>query len=442
MDNVKTVYILGAGASAAVGLPIQNKLIEKIFTLTYEDIPESENFLSEDTLNNTLNSYYEYFEVNRRYLADFLIQCFSNNELKNYYYTYKSQISKPEQEKIFNSACHKELWKNIYMFLKEIVISLEDVFTTLDKVKINNDSYGIFTSSNIDLISTSLKNCIIYVLSFFIAKSKNSSTLYNTISKFFISQRIQGNDQNPFSIISLNWDTLLDSYIYKACLDHNRQYPMNQLYPDYCFYNYDLSHNLPSTLIKAKGFLNIKIMKLHGSINWLECPNCGRIYTDFNNLISLKSLSNHLDLNDGVCECCSSLKRSSFTQSIIITPTFLKTFSSHYLKNIWHNAYLDLCKASEVVFIGYSLPDADFELKYILKKAIKPDCKITVILHQNDNPKYYEDTLKNNLNVENSEFISILLNRLSLPEHRYKNFFPNNYLSFDYNGIDSYFTQK
>lgn len=439
MNRPRTVYILGAGASAAVGLPIQNKLIEKIFTLSLDDLPASDDFV----VDESLAMYYEYFEVSRRYLADFLVQYFANNDISTYYNQIKNDIPHTEQYKLFcYGGEYDSIWSNIYTSLKDIVIPLEDVFTTLDKVKLNNDSYGIFTNTNIENVSISLKNCIIFVLSFFVEKSENNSALYSRIAKYLTKVRYNTPDVTPFSIISLNWDTLIDSSIYRACSEHNAIHPNKQIFPDYCFYNYDLSNNLPSTLIKPFGFLNIKIMKLHGSINWLECPNCGRIYTDFKNLISLKSMVKKQNLNDEICSSCNTLNRSSFTQSIIVTPTFLKTFNSHYLKNIWHNAYLDLCKATEIVFLGYSLPDADFELKYILKKAIQKDCKITVVLHESDNPEYYSEYLNGKLSDEDSQFKSSILSKLSLPENRFRNFFTNNLIEFNYNGIDDYFKEK
>jgi len=53
----------------------------------------------------------------------------------------------------------------------------------------------------------------------------------------------------------------------------------------------------------------------------------------------------------------------------------------------WHNAYLNLIQAKKIIFIGYSLPDADYHFRTLLRRAINPDAKIVVVLSKNDKPK-------------------------------------------------------
>lgn len=104
-------------------------------------------------------------------------------------------------------------------------------------------------------------------------------------------------------------------------------------------------------------------------------------------------------------------------------------------QRIWRAAFNELAKADEVIFIGYSFPEADYELRYLLKKAIRKQTKIRVILYKTDNPEYYSDKIKN----QDLEFVK---SRLALPEKRYSSFFNKNNLKFNYKGIEDFFQKE
>jgi len=78
--------------------------------------------------------------------------------------------------------------------------------------------------------------------------------------------------------------------------------------------------------------------------------------------------------------------------------------------------------ASKVTFIGYSLPDADYELRYLLQRSIPPNIPLDVILYKTDNP-----------GITNIEKLRDLL-----PENRYRSLFTRNPLQFYYNGFGTY----
>jgi hypothetical protein len=120
--------------------------------------------------------------------------------------------------------------------------------------------------------------------------------------------------------------------------------------------------------------------------------------------------------------------------SELITPTFIKDLNSLQLKGIWHNAELDLSSANEIIFIGYSLPDADFELRYLLKKNIREDAKIKVILHKTDSPEVYNSMISY---LNDADKISIR-RRLNIPEDRYKALFSGYDITFNYDGLEGY----
>jgi hypothetical protein len=47
----------------------------------------------------------------------------------------------------------------------------------------------------------------------------------------------------------------------------------------------------------------------------------------------------------------------------------IKRLDMVHLKMIWYNALVEISQAHRVVFVGYSAPPADYEVRYMLAKA-------------------------------------------------------------------------
>ena len=230
----------------------------------------------------------------------------------------------------------------------------------------------------------------------------------------------------------------LEQSLYELCNEYNSGLTKNQqrIFPDLCFYNYDLSNrkdHMPSTHIKAKGHKNIKVLKMHGSLSWLECPKCRRIYTDFSREIALD------ELKQVKCPKCKSdgfEGEDPKLRSLIITPTFMKSLDNLNIKNIWQNAFIDISESDHLIFIGYSFPDADFEMRCLLKKAVKSTADVTVVLDESNNPqKYINNLMSKGFLIEET---NQLVNRLWLPASRYKSFFGEDRVKFIYDGFEKY----
>ena len=54
---------------------------------------------------------------------------------------------------------------------------------------------------------------------------------------------------------------------------------------------------------------------------------------------------------------------------VLISPSFQKDYRNPHIVAIWHQADAMLRKAKRVIFIGYSLPEDDIHVVYILKRA-------------------------------------------------------------------------
>jgi len=151
------------------------------------------------------------------------------------------------------------------------------------------------------------------------------------------------------SFVSLNYDILID----------------NALLSDRKTSNLDLDYGIDFTNFGsewAKPDLDnkVKLFKLHGSLNWLYCPTCRAI-----KVTPKKKGVCRLKWKPGECICgqCETL-----TVPIIIPPTYFKALSNLYLRQIWHAAEQALMKCNRLVFCGYSFPDADVHVRYLLKR--------------------------------------------------------------------------
>lgn len=170
-------------------------------------------------------------------------------------------------------------------------------------------------------------------------------------------------DINNISFISTNYDILIDNAIVRNGL------------------NIDYGFNLSVNKVQRDV---ISLCKIHGSLNWLYCPVCKNIVTTNNEKGVLRLSSN---LIDAKCPKCGSLM-----EAIIIPPSFFKDYQNLYLSNVWHNTESQLVDVDKVIFCGYSFPDADIYIKYLIKKAeILNQNNITYYIVNNHNGKSIED---------------------------------------------------
>jgi len=104
---------------------------------------------------------------------------------------------------------------------------------------------------------------------------------------------------------------------------------------------------------------SVKLFKIHGSLNWLYCPTCLSL-----TLTPKEKRVATLVFRPQPCPICRS-----HMIPIIIPPTFFKVMSNYYLQEIWKKAEEHIKQARRIFFCGYSFPDADIHVKYLLKRA-------------------------------------------------------------------------
>lgn len=103
------------------------------------------------------------------------------------------------------------------------------------------------------------------------------------------------------------------------------------------------------------------LYKPHGSLNWLFCRTCQKLD------VTAGMKSTHYIFSDPALTCSECESRY---EALIVAPTMFKSYSNLVLGEIWRAVEDRLGSAAEVVFIGYSLPDADVHLRCILMRAL------------------------------------------------------------------------
>lgn len=339
IKKTKTVYILGAGFSVEANAPTQEKLVSEIFRI-HKKTPH----------------------------------VFNENKFDEF-------------EKFLNKTL------GIPIELQE-TIPLEDIFTPLDSCIADNISFRDLSVTQLkqkrnlifELIGMTLQNIL----------ELSQKNYIDDFADYLVNEskkRLNHNYRKTdlVSVISTNWDILLDNSIYNSIKKSNDLGVV-----DYCCYisSYDKNDETvkPGLEILGKGGYNVKLLKLHGSLNWLQCPRCQRIYVKFNQKIAMNPFST---VNKPSCLHCDKnfgKYKSHLLNANLIMPTFLKDLSNPQYKIIWQNAGIELSEAKKIVFIGYSLPQADFEMRQLLSRMVDKDTEIEVVNWKNPNkPEIYDN---------------------------------------------------
>lgn len=437
------VIVLGAGFSVPAGIPTQQKLLKEIVMgvgsggFLEEDPVFSKKYLhsfirigifllenySVIDVKKIKTQYQEIldFEKNAKAKIEYIqdtIQFLQNKYEVNledgeknihlsqegvevYDVIIKKLLSDRVEQEAFNVNYLKELLELQQSISKKMLeanldVDLEDVFTNFDKSIKMKENWGQYNYIQIE----QLRNDLLKIFIFHFAKA--SREINSAAYKKFLKS-IKGRSNT--SVISLNWDLVLEQLFRENSIKYD---PC--LAKSYWCTDSNQSANRDSK--------NVCLYKLHGSINWLRCHSCGKI-----NIIKKTNLQDTSLFDDEKEDKCLSCKQTdvegtTLLQAEIITPTMIKALESQLYQNIWAGASRAIANADEIIFIGYSLPAADFDFRYLLKNNVSKNCNIKVILAPCDKPQ------ANNLHL--------------CPEMRYKKLFFNigGKISFDYKGVE------
>ena len=225
------------------------------------------------------------------------------------------------------------------------------------------------------------------------------STQYQTRMEFlrYVKNRLNLGSKNPIcekhknlfkeikneeSIITLNYDLVVDNVLSKLQRNDSGGLDNGQLKSGYWLievrtpYGGRLSSSLP---IGKGGFY----IKLHGSIDWLYCPNpdC------FNNKHFLPNYIDSPDSHNNIGDPCRIC--GTGYDIAIVPPSMKKSFEKFpKLGLLWHVAFEKLRGAETIIMIGMSLPESDYYLRWLIREAMikrdKPPILIIVNTEESD----------------------------------------------------------
>jgi len=152
------------------------------------------------------------------------------------------------------------------------------------------------------------------------------------------------------SIISFNWDTIADFTLQRA------GQPIYKSYLDL----------MKSKSLRVTDFTNRGVLlKLHGSLNWMVCPNRGcSLHGKIRLAIKGKSLQGFI--GSSKCPKCGNERGEPF----IVPPTSNKLIKQgSFLHKLWLIARNQLPYAKRIIFIGYSFPPTDFYSEWLFRQV-------------------------------------------------------------------------
>lgn len=217
--------------------------------------------------------------------------------------------------------------------LDEIVFpTFEEAIGILDLAVIRNETFKKYNRDNI----ADLRKYLVFSMSEVINdKLKNPNGVHKKLIDNLKSSKLL----QDTVFISTNYDILIDN-----ALNPNIDYGIDFM-------------NAPEKTDDL-----VQLFKVHGSLNWLYCPTCNKVTLTGREKGVIRLMT---DVNRN--NCCS--RCGSLFMPIITPPTYFKNMNNVFLSNIWNkveNAFQDI---DHLIFCGYSFPDADIHIKYLLKRV-------------------------------------------------------------------------
>lgn len=317
MKGKKRVFVLGAGVSRAIAnYPIASELSEKIHAIAMET--------SEDSFLKVWEVLENIFKRNIDSLG-------------------VSGCEHPEPIDIEFLSTIIEL--NIKKHYEYIEKSTRPAYCSVPYIE------GV-KYSELERAQRFIKKSLIYLLSPFNSNIK----LDEQIGKLFVDYLNKGD-----TIITFNYDVLMESLLWQQKLWSPKD-------------GYVIG-KLPDKYLKLKGIkrnTSIELIKLHGSINWIQREREIEIV--------LNDLNNQQSLFDGVhiSEYYHPDINKVNLETVLVIPSYLKFFNKAYELELLKKSVDVIKDADKIYIIGYSIPDADTTANFLLSQ-IPGQSKIVII---------------------------------------------------------------
>lgn len=221
--------------------------------------------------------------------------------------------------------------------------TFEEVLGVLDLAASRSESMGEFGSGDV-------RRQLILAMGATLSQAPGSG---GSIHRRLIASLRESSALKRVTFVTTNYDRLLEDAIELEASPSKRGIgPL---------FSYGIEHLSDTPAGRFRDRHTVPCYKIHGSLNWLECPVCSLVDITYNSDGIVRLISSSRSAR---CPSCNTLRTP-----VIVPPTYYKNLSSICLASVWHRAFQALRRADRVVFCGYSFPDADVHVKYLLKRA-------------------------------------------------------------------------
>jgi NAD-dependent SIR2 family protein deacetylase len=288
---------------------------------------------------------------------DIIPQILNDNDIQ----LRKSEVSKRIRKFLIQNFAHNDKYP-----------TLEEVFGFIDFF-INNElslSYE-WNKQSLRQLKYDLTKVLHYIISKSTRRSQNFSIFWKVIKDI----------NREIGIITTNYDTLIDESfdsIYPDCLADYCIDLINYRYPDRITpFDWWIDPKKPARIFNGVIPTRIKLIKIHGSLNWKYCDCCGQVgLTPWQHGINLKKDTYESFLDSQISNCPFDNNKLS---SLIQVPTHLKSNTNYIFNKLYDEASFLIQNAKKLVFVGYSFPEADVHIRALIKRCFEQDGNIIVI---------------------------------------------------------------
>ena len=325
LDNDHNVYILGAGFSVDANMPVISD-----FLLRMRD--SCAWLSSKPGRDAEIDSIGE--------VLKFRLEAASA--------AYWTSLDLENIEELFSLASASEDGAGLNEHIRRAIAA------TLDFCESNYDIYD--TPSGGDSVPFSLPSWIPMRKSKKFENAQEFNRYIHYVAKL-LGKAWWGHVVGKNTFITFNYDTVLEDAIYASKSDFS-----------YCLGKQSVDYD-PSALCSRDNVNAIKVLKLHGSVNWAKgTKKNGRSFRVFGHYEDVRKAG-------GVPE--------------LLPPTWKKILENQ-LSHVWDSAVEALKCATRIIIIGFSMPPTDMHFKYLMAAGLQKNVSLRQIYFINPKAKDLE----------------------------------------------------